>query len=179
MREFALCILPSSWCEAGVRNIGFITQVCPRFVWRVPSKLLRQLDLKLWCSTELFPGWSFFDEKMHGKSLMFNRIPIRGFIKNSLNFNEFIIFLYYISYDYIIILLYYYIIILLYYYIIILLYYYIIILLYYCIIRLLYYYIIILLYYYIIRLLDYYIIILLDYYIIILLYYCIIILLYL
>ena len=89
MREFALCILPSSWCDAGVRNIGFVTQVCHRFMTKMPSRLLRQWDLNHWCSTELFSGWSFFDEKMHGKSLMFLWIPFRLNIKNSLNFNDF------------------------------------------------------------------------------------------
>ena len=68
MREFGLSILPSSWCEAGVRNIGFITRVCHHFAKRIPSSCSSQLGFELDYCCYLVNRTHFSEGKSHLKS---------------------------------------------------------------------------------------------------------------
>ena len=61
------CILPSSWCEAGVRNIGFLARVCHHFVPRIPSSCSSQLGFELDYYCYLLNRTPFSEGKSHLK----------------------------------------------------------------------------------------------------------------
>ena len=67
MREFGLSILPSSWCEAGVRNIGFLAHLERRFGTRVPEHYLYKLGCELDYYCYLLNRTPFFGGKITPK----------------------------------------------------------------------------------------------------------------
>ena len=89
MREFGLSILPSSWCEAGVRNIGFLDRVWHHFGWRVPSSCSSQLGFELDYYCYLLNRTPFFGGKITPKIKLLFIVPYRGRDQKNLNFHVF------------------------------------------------------------------------------------------
>ena len=83
MREFGLFILPSSWCEAGVRNIGFLAHLEPPFARRVPEHYLYKLGFELDYFTDLLNRTPFFGGKITPKIKLLFIAPYRLFYKKT------------------------------------------------------------------------------------------------
>ena len=90
MREFGLSILPSSWCEAGVRNIGFITRVCHHFAHRMPEHYLYKLGFELDYFTDLLNRTPFFGGKITPKIKLLFTAPFR--LRDQKNLNSHVFF---------------------------------------------------------------------------------------
>ena len=62
-----LCILPSSWCEAGARNIGFLARVWHHFRGRTPEHYYTELGFELDYYCYLLNRTPFFGGKITPK----------------------------------------------------------------------------------------------------------------
>ena len=67
LREFGFDILPSFWCEAGVRNIGFLAHLERRFAHRAPEHYLYKLGFELDYFTDILNRAPFFGGKITPK----------------------------------------------------------------------------------------------------------------